>query len=582
MSTGGPCLWVSSLSSQIPSPLSAVPSHLAAVSRHAERVSATPRRILSMPQLPRQGNHLTHINNPMAEMQRPLVADNALPNPMPGLERSAEMGSYRDGVSASRQLAEKPPAEMREMRLPQIKLNTRDDGYADQAASMHPAGTDRPVDAVHAAQMDLDKHGDNDHDSPSSPVDDKGEEVEENDDNQSSIIDKKKMKRFRLTHNQTRFLMSEFTRQAHPDAAHRERLSREIPGLTPRQVQVWFQNRRAKLKRLTTNDRERMLKSRALPDDFDTTKVLRTPFESKSIIPNPMGTPHDFGAPNPDFASLRALRTDCFPRPNEDEYMTSPLSSASTAGTYMSSAGRSDGLPSSGMMFGRPTASASMSDLHRSIRNDYSITRSSSLSDGTSHPASFQPTLHMQNRYASTTHSGLPYMRQPVMDFTFPRHSGSMIPPFEQQQPQQPFEGSVSPTNSNGQPIGYDMNNINAHPKTYQPQQQYPMSAPKPYGAHTTGSQIPPQGLTMSAVHSLPASTQDFRPYSYATTSAPLSNMPYATANTSAISLPASFGSTDANAASQDVVPQQSQGVDSLRDKFGSQSYTSYSNYLQQ
>lgn len=46
-----------------------------------------------------------------------------------------------------------------------------------------------------------------------------------------------------LTHNQTRFLMSEFTRQAHPDAAHRERLSREIPGLTPRQVQVWFQNR---------------------------------------------------------------------------------------------------------------------------------------------------------------------------------------------------------------------------------------------------------------------------------------------------------------------------------------------------
>lgn len=46
-----------------------------------------------------------------------------------------------------------------------------------------------------------------------------------------------------LTHNQTRFLMSEFARQAHPDAAHRERLSREIPGLSPRQVQVWFQNR---------------------------------------------------------------------------------------------------------------------------------------------------------------------------------------------------------------------------------------------------------------------------------------------------------------------------------------------------
>jgi hypothetical protein len=60
---------------------------------------------------------------------------------------------------------------------------------------------------------------------------------------------KRKMKRFRLTHNQTRFLMSEFARQAHPDAAHRERLAREIPGLSPRQVQVWFQNRYVGLRR---------------------------------------------------------------------------------------------------------------------------------------------------------------------------------------------------------------------------------------------------------------------------------------------------------------------------------------------
>ncbi|KAL8871411.1 MAG: hypothetical protein Q9174_002746 [Haloplaca sp. 1 TL-2023] len=94
--------------------------------------------------------------------------------------------------------------------------------------------------------------------------------------------EKRKMKRFRLTHTQTRFLMSEFARQAHPDAAQRDRLSREIPGLSPRQVQVWFQNRRAKLKRLTADDQERMLKSRALPDGFNSTQALHYPHDAAS------------------------------------------------------------------------------------------------------------------------------------------------------------------------------------------------------------------------------------------------------------------------------------------------------------
>ena len=37
--------------------------------------------------------------------------------------------------------------------------------------------------------------------------------------------------------------MNEFARHPHPDASQRDKISREIPGLSARQVQVWFQNR---------------------------------------------------------------------------------------------------------------------------------------------------------------------------------------------------------------------------------------------------------------------------------------------------------------------------------------------------
>ncbi|KAK2841585.1 hypothetical protein FQN49_006112 [Arthroderma sp. PD_2] len=144
-------------------------------------------------------------------------------------------------------------------------------------------------------------------------------------------VDRKKMKRFRLTHNQTRYLMSEFTRQAHPDAAHRERLSREIPGLSPRQVQVWFQNRRAKLKRLSLDDRERVLKSRALPDDFDMAQSLQSSYSTEHHgYTTPLVSPGTFFPPdeNDPYSSARVST------PSGDDYATSPLSTASVYGSY--------------------------------------------------------------------------------------------------------------------------------------------------------------------------------------------------------------------------------------------------------
>lgn len=135
--------------------------------------------------------------------------------------------------------------------------------------------------------------------------------------------------------------MSEFAKQAHPDASHRERLSKEIPGLSPRQVQVWFQNRyvrrcltrcghvadhpcrRAKIKRLTADDRERMMKMRAVPDDFDNVQALHSPYGAVHGIGTPMHSPIDF-VPSYSEHMMRPLMVDTMRRNDSDEQHMSP------------------------------------------------------------------------------------------------------------------------------------------------------------------------------------------------------------------------------------------------------------------
>ncbi|KAI9646528.1 hypothetical protein NHQ30_004521 [Ciborinia camelliae] len=155
--------------------------------------------------------------------------------------------------------------------------------------------------------------------------------------------ERRKMKRFRLTHQQTRFLMSEFAKQAHPDAAHRERLSREIPGLSPRQVQVWFQNRRAKIKRLNADDRERMMKMRAVPDDFDNVQALHSPYGAVHGIGTPMQSPVDF-VPNYQDQMIRPLMVDTMRRHEQDDHM-SPTGMSPAYGHVGFTPGSSIGTP---------------------------------------------------------------------------------------------------------------------------------------------------------------------------------------------------------------------------------------------
>lgn len=104
-------------------------------------------------------------------------------------------------------------------------------------------------------------------------------------------------------------------------------------------------HRRAKLKRLTVNDRERMLKSRALPDGFDRHQVLKSPFELQSgaASTSPLS---DRSMASAHTRPLRALFTEDLPRCADHEYIISPLSAMSSSRHEFSH--RATGIESNG------------------------------------------------------------------------------------------------------------------------------------------------------------------------------------------------------------------------------------------
>lgn len=200
--------------------------------------------------------------------------------------------------------------------------------------------------------------------------------------------------------------------------------------------------RRAKLKRLTSNDRERMLKSRALPDDFDTTQVLRTPFDGKTSE-TPVASP--LYACQLTEASLNTNRrsqmllTDGLQRMNEDDYVISPLSSTSTTGNGFSATGERNLESYQGP--GRRPPAAPMQELQRNTRGPFPFPRSSSFSE-----SSFNTGLHFPGRFSRPGelphHPSMSYARRP-MDFGMNRPANGMIVGYDHHRP---LEGSVSPT----------------------------------------------------------------------------------------------------------------------------------------
>ncbi|GAB1209536.1 hypothetical protein APSETT445_008317 [Aspergillus pseudonomiae] len=343
--------------------------------------------------------------------------------------------------------------------------------------------------------------------------------------------------------------------------------------------------RRAKLKRLTSNDRERMLKSRALPEDFDTTQVLRTPFDnrtsSETPVPSPLSRMTSISGANVS----KMLMTDGLPRLNDDDYVISPLSSASTTtGSGFPSTGTDrnlEGYMPNGTLANR-AAPTPIPELQRHNRSAFPFSRSSSFSE-----PSFNPSLHFPGRYSRpgepVSHPGMSYGRRPV-DYGISRPgNNSMVVGYDGHRQ---LEGSVSPTGQTDQPIAYSMDGNSQQLHSYQPSLTMPAS--KGFGGLDLSSHIQSHGRHIPALQSLPVSdAPDYRHYSYSHHPYSMSTaMPYTQANASSMSLPASFPSDTGSAShgsvggsTEDRINNPPQLLDPLRTKFSNQPFE-YSNYL--
>lgn len=209
-----------------------------------------------------------------------------------------------------------------------------------------------------------------------------------------------------------------------------------------------------------------MLKSRALPDDFDTTQVLRTPFDGKTSD-TPVASPLESGPPaGPCLVANRRfqmLLTDGLQRMNEDDYVISPLSSTSTTGNgFPATADRHlDSYPPPGPGVGRGPPAAPIPELQRNTRGPFPFPRSSSFSE-----SSFNTGLHFPGRFSRPgeplNHPSMPYGRRPL-EFGMNRPANGMIVGYDHHRP---LEGSVSPTGPPEHSVPYHVDSHSTSPNS--------------------------------------------------------------------------------------------------------------------
>ena len=163
--------------------------------------------------------------------------------------------------------------------------------------------------------------------------------------------------------------------------------------------------RRAKLKRLTSDDRDRMMKSRALPDDFDMTQALHSPFGSvPQPFSTPLASPASYASSFPDGGIMRPLMIEGLRRQSEDDVTISPLSMNSAYGSFYTPPGSvppSENLSPISPVSERSTIMSNSISQNTSPRSTNPFIRSSSFST-TFHPHSHIPRLQIHDRISRT------------------------------------------------------------------------------------------------------------------------------------------------------------------------------------
>lgn len=197
MSVGGPCLWLPSLSSPVPSPLSAVSSHLSSA-RNSDRFSLGSRTI--SPRLPvqRKEEHSVPVSTPRsAEMQSTeYKAKDDLPHG--GAQPSvAGSGPFSSETSSRDPVNRRLEAAKQDM-LPRVKLQipSLDQRVFSTTQPLVGHGGHSEETGVSSFAGSHDPRDDHGPESTVSPDDDK-DMMGSDDNNRSPSMEKKKMRRFR-------------------------------------------------------------------------------------------------------------------------------------------------------------------------------------------------------------------------------------------------------------------------------------------------------------------------------------------------------------------------------------------------